>query len=544
MAPSLYEYPRYHASGALLADSRRSYTWDAAGRLTSVSNGLVSPATQVAFEYYPDGRRARKSVRIFTNGVWTASRSVQYAWQGWKLTAECERDASGSVSAVRHFVWGPDIVGQQSASLDSDAEGVGGLLLIREWKPARGERVYLPISDGQGSVCALIDASDGSLAAEFDYDPYGTPVVGRGPAMDACPFRHRTRYYDPETWLYYYGYRYYDPSVTKWISKDPLGEAGGWNLTAFCDNDPVNTFDALGLAGYFFGGTGNNRDEGMSNVEILFEAWDDQAGHGRAFYVPGVFSGYSVDEKKYGFLRKRPITEGAAGRTLGLRAAEMMKHLETSLSAGDKEVNVFGFSRGSVTALEFLNRIQNKIDSGDELYKGIKINFVALWDTVKTTVHDYPTELPSNMRFEHQPLHFIAIDEQRAQFFNKEVLNLQGALQIGYRGVHADVGGFQYPDQPRCFGWLSRNDAISASQLLGIRFKSKIVERYKFTVDWSALPSENDTWFYNGGEARTFPADMYLHWSVRMFGWHSRPYNDVTGHPEISRGVWLNWAGR
>ncbi|NLC79620.1 MAG: hypothetical protein GX748_00380, partial [Lentisphaerae bacterium] len=32
-------------------------------------------------------------------------------------------------------------------------------------------------------------------------------------------------------------------------SKDPLGEAGGWNLTAFCDNDPVNKFDALGLYG-------------------------------------------------------------------------------------------------------------------------------------------------------------------------------------------------------------------------------------------------------------------------------------------------------
>ena len=45
----------------------------------------------------------------------------------------------------------------------------------------------------------------------------------------------------------YYGYRYYDPSTTKWISKDPQGEAGGWNLTAFCANDPINNYDALGL---------------------------------------------------------------------------------------------------------------------------------------------------------------------------------------------------------------------------------------------------------------------------------------------------------
>jgi len=61
-----------------------------------------------------------------------------------------------------------------------------------------------------------------------------------------CPFRHRTRYYDRETWLYYYGHRYYDPSTTKWISKDPKGEAGGWNLTAFCGCDPINNWDALG----------------------------------------------------------------------------------------------------------------------------------------------------------------------------------------------------------------------------------------------------------------------------------------------------------
>jgi len=62
-----------------------------------------------------------------------------------------------------------------------------------------------------------------------------------------CPFRHRTRYYDRESWLYYYGHRYYDPSTTKWLSKDPKGEAGGWNLTAFCGCDPVNNYDAVGL---------------------------------------------------------------------------------------------------------------------------------------------------------------------------------------------------------------------------------------------------------------------------------------------------------
>jgi RHS repeat-associated protein len=186
-------------------------------------------------------------VSCFTNNAWVVTRSLHYAWQGWKLAAECERDGVGAITAVRHFVWGPDIAGQQSASLESEAEGVGGLLLIREWKLGRGMKQYLPLTDGLGSVCGLIDATDGSLVAEYDYDPYGGPVIERGVAADACPFRHRTRYHDSESWLYYYGYRYYDPSTTKWISKDPLGEEGGWNLTCFCNNDPVNGYDPTGL---------------------------------------------------------------------------------------------------------------------------------------------------------------------------------------------------------------------------------------------------------------------------------------------------------
>lgn len=34
---------------------------------------------------------------------------------------------------------------------------------------------------------------------------------------------------------------------TKWLSRDPLGEAGGLNLYGFVGNDPVNNWDYLGL---------------------------------------------------------------------------------------------------------------------------------------------------------------------------------------------------------------------------------------------------------------------------------------------------------
>jgi RHS repeat-associated protein len=65
-----------------------------------------------------------------------------------------------------------------------------------------------------------------------------------------CPFRFQTKYWDAETGLYYFGFRYYDPLSCKWLCRDPKGEAGGVNLTAYCDCDPVNGHDPLGLTVY------------------------------------------------------------------------------------------------------------------------------------------------------------------------------------------------------------------------------------------------------------------------------------------------------
>ena len=47
-----------------------------------------------------------------------------------------------------------------------------------------------------------------------------------------------------------YGYRYYNPSTGRWVSRDPIEENGGANLYAFVGNDGVSIADYLGLAGY------------------------------------------------------------------------------------------------------------------------------------------------------------------------------------------------------------------------------------------------------------------------------------------------------
>lgn len=55
------------------------------------------------------------------------------------------------------------------------------------------------------------------------------------------------KYTDGETGLLYYGYRYYQSSTGRWISRDPQEEEGGANLYVHTDNSPVGRVDLLGL---------------------------------------------------------------------------------------------------------------------------------------------------------------------------------------------------------------------------------------------------------------------------------------------------------
>jgi len=45
----------------------------------------------------------------------------------------------------------------------------------------------------------------------------------------------------------YYGFRYYNPSTGRWLSRDPIEEDGGVNLYGMVGNNAVNLWDLLGL---------------------------------------------------------------------------------------------------------------------------------------------------------------------------------------------------------------------------------------------------------------------------------------------------------
>ncbi|MGU7844155.1 RHS repeat-associated core domain-containing protein, partial [Burkholderia sp. AW33-5] len=62
----------------------------------------------------------------------------------------------------------------------------------------------------------------------------------------ANPLRFAGQYFDRETGLHYNRHRYYDPGSGRFVSKDPIGLAGGINVSQSAPN-PISWIDPLGL---------------------------------------------------------------------------------------------------------------------------------------------------------------------------------------------------------------------------------------------------------------------------------------------------------
>jgi RHS repeat-associated protein len=68
------------------------------------------------------------------------------------------------------------------------------------------------------------NAGNDTSAVIYAYGPFGEVIRMTGPMAKLNPIRFSTKYDDDESDLLYYGYRYYNPSTGKWLSRDPLFE--------------------------------------------------------------------------------------------------------------------------------------------------------------------------------------------------------------------------------------------------------------------------------------------------------------------------------
>jgi len=87
--------------------------------------------------------------------------------------------------------------------------------------------------------------SSGTVQARYDYDSYGNATKVSG-SIDS-DFQYAGYYYHSPSNLNLTLYRAYDPTIARWISRDPIEENGGINLYGYVIGSPVNMVDLDGL---------------------------------------------------------------------------------------------------------------------------------------------------------------------------------------------------------------------------------------------------------------------------------------------------------
>lgn len=138
---------------------------------------------------------------------------------------------------------------------------------------AQDKVVYLQ-TDHLGTPRAATDAAKRVVWRwEMQSDAFGADGAQQDPDGDGVAtiiyLRFPGQYYDAESGLHYNWNRYYDPSLGRYISSDPIGLAGGLNTFGYVGQSPLNQTDMNGLCPFcvavvpFLGGTATASSTGL-----------------------------------------------------------------------------------------------------------------------------------------------------------------------------------------------------------------------------------------------------------------------------------------
>jgi len=172
----------------------------------------------VGFGYDASGRRVRKTLGTTT---------TRYIWDGNNLLAEV--DGAAPATPLAEYTSYP---------------GVDQLHSLR--RRMRSDSVFYYAQDFPGNVVGVINGSS-ALVNQYRYEPGGVDMPGFPQGSVPNTLRFAARQLDSETGLYYMRARYYDPSLERFVSEDPIGLAGGPNAYVYTGNNPVNGTDPNGL---------------------------------------------------------------------------------------------------------------------------------------------------------------------------------------------------------------------------------------------------------------------------------------------------------
>jgi RHS repeat-associated protein len=250
-AQKTYEYD---SNGNLLREKDpqgaviRSFEWDGADRIKAINWG----SQRVEWTYNGLGQKVLETV----NGV----ASKRFLWDGAEMLLE--KNAAYTITK-KYYGDGEQRVGGTDAGN------------------------YFYTRDHLGSVREVVK-QDGNIQARYDYDSYGKRSVlyQNAAYLGGCIFGYTGHITLPalvigQSEILLTHYRAYDPHLGRWLSADPIGEAGGMNLYGYVGGDPMKWVDVLGLdISLFPKGSKDEADSMQAGVGPMRKEVFDVDSHG------------------------------------------------------------------------------------------------------------------------------------------------------------------------------------------------------------------------------------------------------------------------
>lgn len=191
---------KYDLNGNQILKNATTYTYDPLNRLLTAQN--------ISFTYDPLGRRLSKTLKGTTEN---------YLYDGSEEIAALNPDDSLKQLRIQGL----------SSSIALEIDG----------------QTLIPYHDIQNNLRLILNSSK-KLLASYDYTAFGQETTPASPLF--IPWRYASKRIDPELNLLYFGQRYYDPQLGRWLTPDPAGFLDSHNLYQYTFNNPFRYMDPDG----------------------------------------------------------------------------------------------------------------------------------------------------------------------------------------------------------------------------------------------------------------------------------------------------------
>lgn len=270
-----------------------------------------SPTPIIEYAYDHGNRWVRKT--LDTNADGTVDSSRVFVHDQGQIVLDFERTGAGDAviyNLSHRYLWG---------------EEVDQILADETFSDGTADDVLWTLGDHQNSVRDLIRYNPTygyiTVAKHVVYDAYGNVTSQTSPTVKSL-FLYTARPFDADTGLQNNLNRWYDPTVGRWISADPIGfMAGDVNLYRYVGNGPVVNIDPTGWL------TGIQLEapymDGSSNIWGYWE----QEDCGLCLYVDGKLKYRKDNTGGAGALLEYPfdfdwLSRKDSGGTIALKTAK------------------------------------------------------------------------------------------------------------------------------------------------------------------------------------------------------------------------------